>query len=153
MAFLSLNPTQPDQTVRLTGKASIKADWKEKSAVFAIGSVAYSAIEILWRGYTHWTMSITGGICFSILYAVNTACPSRRLWKKCVIGSATITSIEFAVGCIVNLWLKWNVWDYSQRPLNLMGQVCVLYTVLWYFLSIPIAGLSSLLKKRVFHHE
>ncbi len=152
MAFISFTPAQPVRPDPLSARVCIKAGWKERSAVFVIGSVAYSAIEILWRGYTHWTMSVTGGICFSILYAVNTSCPTRRLWKKCVIGSATITTIEFAVGCIVNLWLKWNVWDYSQRPLNLLGQICALYTILWYFLSIPIAGLSSLLQKRVFHH-
>ena len=29
-----------------------------------------------------------------------------------------------------------NVWDYSGFPLNIMGQVCLLYSVLWGLLSI-----------------
>ena len=36
-----------------------------------------------------------------------------------------------------------DVWDYSKVPFNFLGQVCVLYSVLWGFLSaaaIPFAG-------------
>ena len=46
-------------------------------------------------------------------------------WKQCIIGSFVVTGIEFVSGCIVNLWLGWNVWDYSHLPLNLLGQICL----------------------------
>ena len=38
---------------------------------FAIGSVLYGTIEILWRGYTHWTMLLAGGICLALFYVFN----------------------------------------------------------------------------------
>ncbi len=28
-------------------------------------------VEILWRGYTHWTMTLTGGVCFLVLYGLH----------------------------------------------------------------------------------
>lgn len=38
--------------------------FKEYAAVCTVGSVGYSAIEVLWRGFTHWTMALTGGVGF-----------------------------------------------------------------------------------------
>lgn len=32
--------------------------------LFVVGGLLYAVIEILWRGYTHWTMAILGGMCF-----------------------------------------------------------------------------------------
>ena len=37
-------------------------------AVFVLGGAAYGMIEILFRGYTHWTMVLTGGACILTLY-------------------------------------------------------------------------------------
>ena len=41
---------------------------REYAAVCTIGSVGYSAIEVLWRGFTHWTMALAGGVGFLLLY-------------------------------------------------------------------------------------
>ena len=106
--------------------------------VFLIGAAGYSFIEILWRGYTHWTMTLTGGICLVLIFLMNESLPDVTLGTKCMLGSALITSAELIVGVTVNIILKWNVWDYSSVPLNFMGQICLPYTVLWYFLCIPV---------------
>ena len=97
---------------------------EENFILFLFGGVLYSLIEILFRGVTHWSMTITGGIWLGILYRQFTNKPDSPLFLKCLFGSAVITGFEFAVGCIVNLILDWNVWDYSSHPLNLMGQIC-----------------------------
>ena len=60
------------------------------------------------------------------------------LAKKCVIGSAVITSYELVSGIIFNKILKLKVWDYSDRPFNIKGQICPLYSVLWGLLCIPV---------------
>ena len=39
--------------------------------LFAIGGSIYISLEIFWRGYSHWTMGILGGICFIILGLIN----------------------------------------------------------------------------------
>lgn len=64
--------------------------------------------------------------------------------------AAVITSLEFAVGCLVNLRLGWHVWDYSDIPLNLMGQICPTFSVMWLLLSVPCVYLSRFLYKYVF---
>ena len=38
------------------------------------------------------------------------------LWQQVLIGAVGITILEFLTGCIVNLWLGWGVWDYSNLP-------------------------------------
>lgn len=109
----------------------------ELTAVFAIGAGGYTLIEILWRGYSHWTMALTGGLCFLLIYLTNMSFESAPLWKKCLTGSLIITQVELVVGFLVNILLGWNVWDYSDQLFNLYGQVCVLYSVLWFLLCIP----------------
>ena len=102
----------------------------------AIGSIIYMSLEILWRGYTHWTMGILGGICFICLGLINEILSwETPLVLQMLIGSTIITILEFITGCIVNIWLGWNVWDYSNLPLNLLGQICLPFSILWYFIS------------------
>ena len=101
-----------------------------------IGGIIYYILENIWRGYSHWTMFILGGICFIALGLINEIFSwDTPLISQMVIGGAIITILEFITGCIVNLWLGWNVWDYSNLPLNLLGQICLPFSILWYFIS------------------
>ena len=101
-----------------------------------IGSIIYMSLEILWRGYTHWTMGVLGGICFICLGLINELLSwETPLVLQMLIGSIIITILELITGCIVNLWLGWNVWNYSNLPLNLLGQICLPFSILWYFIS------------------
>lgn len=93
-------------------------------------------IEIINRGYTHWTMGITGGFVLMILYAINSNL-KMTLIKSCFIGALFITATEFTVGILVNRIFQWNVWDYSEVPMNLMGQICLPFTFAWFILCIP----------------
>lgn len=106
--------------------------------LFLVGGTLYTQIEILWRGYTHWTMFIVGGLCFVIMGLLNEHIfPwSLSLINQSLISAVIIIIFEFISGCIINLWLKWNVWDYSNLPFNLYGQVCLYFFFLWIPLSI-----------------
>ena len=101
--------------------------------VFLTGCFVYSLLEIASRGFTHWTMTLTG----------------TPLWQKCLIGSVIITSVEFTVGVIVNIILRWNVWDYSDMPFNVLGQICLPFTVLWFFLCIPAYYVCRTISRRL----
>ena len=120
---------------------SIKENETIKS--FLIGAGLYSAIELLWRGYTHWTMAIVGGACFVCINKLSQIMKSSAMWKKCLAGTGAITAIEFVCGMIVNRKYGLNVWDYSSVPLNIMGQVCLPYCALWFLLCIPAFWLSD----------
>lgn len=119
--------------------------------LFSIGAVGYGLMEILWRGYTHWSMLTAGGICFVFFAHVSEKLKNTGIFLKAFIGSGFVTAVEFIFGIIFNIILRKNVWDYSRLPLNIGGQVCVLYSAFWGLLSmifIPFAGfLSKRLKK------
>lgn len=121
---------------------------KQDIEIFTFGGIAYCILEILWRRYTHWTMGITGGICFLVLFRIYSRFRNATLLTKCFIGSCVITIIEFISGCIVNLWLKMNVWDYSNIRLNVLGQICLLYSFFWGIISIPIDYISKKINNR-----
>ncbi|NLK73950.1 MAG: hypothetical protein GX288_01500 [Clostridiales bacterium] len=104
--------------------------------LFFVGGFTYCAIEILFRGYSHISMLIAGGICFILIGLLNEGYTwNMSLLSQMVISSIIITAIEFIVGLIVNVWLKLSVWDYSMLPYNIMGQVCLLFTNIWFLLS------------------
>ena len=42
-----------------------------------------------------------------------------------------VTSMEFITGIIVNKWLHMQVWDYSRLPLQLFGQICVPFIIIF----------------------
>lgn len=113
--------------------------------VFALGSILYGLTEILWRGWTHWTMLLCGGICFTLMYLVSGS--ELSLVKKWLLSTCIITTVEFAAGCIVNLRLHWQVWDYSSLPFNLLGQICPRFILMWFALSIPGVALCTLLHR------
>ncbi len=114
---------------------------------FFMGYFIYSLVEILNRGYTHWTMSLTGGFILSVLYGINSR-RSMDLLKSCFIGSLVITAVEFAVGVFDNLIMHWNVWDYSSMPLNLLGQICLPFSCCWFLICIPAYYLCGIMRKR-----
>ena len=96
--------------------------------IYAAGGLLYGLIEILWRGWTHWSMVLCGGLCFLMMYLISGL--PLCLMKKCVLSSAAICTAEFYTGCLVNLRLGWNVWDYSAEGLNLLGQICPRFALL-----------------------
>ena len=118
----------------------------ETLAVFAIGAGLYGLIELLWRSHTHWTMLLCGGVCFTFMYFLIAA--QLPFWAKCLISAAAISLLELAVGYLVNIILGWAVWDYSDRPLNILGQICPLYSFFWLLLSAPALALCGLIKSR-----
>ena len=120
----------------------------------SIGGLLYIFCEMIFRGHSHWTMFLVGGICFWLIGLINEVIPwEMPLWRQCIIGAAIITAVEFAAGCVINLWLGWDVWDYSGLPLNLLGQVCLPFSVLWFFLSAVGIILDDYLRYHLFNEE
>lgn len=115
--------------------------------LFAVGGAGYSMLEVLYRGRTHWTMSVLGGLCLMVLAAIVRACPDWPLWKLAAAGAAAITAAELAVGLVINCILGWNVWDYSSQPFNLWGQICPLFSAYWTGLSYAACGVMRTARK------
>lgn len=119
-----------------------------------IGGTVYVGIEYLWRGYSHWTMFILGGLCFICCGLLNEIIPWEMvLSKQMFCGAAIITILEFITGCIVNLHFGWGVWDYSNLPLNVCGQVCLFFSIAWYYISGMAIILDDYLRYWLFNEE
>ena len=118
----------------------------EYTAVSFTGAAGYGLLELLWRGWTHWTMLVVGGLCLLVMYGLanDTKFPYWQVW---VLSAVVITTAEFVSGSIVNIALGWRVWDYTAVPGNLLGQICPQYCLLWLGLSVPGVWLCRKLRR------
>lgn len=122
--------------------------------LFLLGGGMYICLEMLWRGYSHWTMGIVGGLCFVIIGGLNNYIPWKMtLQKQAAIGTLVVISIEFVSGIILNLFLQLHIWDYSNLPFNILGQICLPFTILWFFLCIVAIIVDDYLRYFLFHEE
>ena len=72
--------------------------------IFILGGLSYGLLEIMWRGFTHWTMVIAGGLAFLALYiSYNSFAIHWPLIGKAALGMIVITAIELVFGYIFNL--------------------------------------------------
>ena len=119
-----------------------------------IGGAVYVLLEMLWRGYSHWTMFLLGAVCFILIGLLNEVFEwDTPLILQMFCGCAIITALEFITGCIVNLWLGWEVWNYSQYKFNVLGQISLRSSVGWYFLSLVGIVLDDYIRYRFFGEE
>lgn len=119
-----------------------------------IGGIVYVFIELLYRGFSHWTMFIVAAISFILIGLINEYISwDMKLWKQMLIGSAIITTMEFISGYIINIKLGWQVWDYSNLPFNIMGQICLPFSVVWFFISLVAIIADDYLRYWLFKEE
>ena len=95
-------------------------------------------------------MAICGAVCLLAIYRLNQRLRKYSLLFRALVGAAVITAIEFFTGILVNVLLGLSVWDYSALPLNLLGQICLPYSLLWLLLCIPALLLCSAIERFVF---
>ena len=104
----------------------------ERASLFLLGGGAYAALELAWRGTTHWTMFLTGGVCLCLLQAL--ADRPLPLGPAAAVGAAGVSGLELAVGAVCRRVLHTAVWDYADEWGNLAGLVCPKYTAYWFLL-------------------
>ncbi len=122
--------------------------------LFCVMGLIYFGIEILWRGHSHWTMIVVGGLCGISVGILNEFMSwDWSLVRQALYGTVLITLIEFVSGCILNLWLGLGIWDYSNLPFNVLGQICIPFCFAWFFLSIIAIFLDDYLRWKWFGEE
>ena len=120
----------------------------EYGIMFLLGCFIYSLLEIAARGYTHWTMTLLGGIVGMLLYRLHGTAPRHTLLVQALSGAFIITALEMVVGVLDNLVLQWHVWSYREMPWNVYGQICLPFSVLWFLVCIPALGICEVVRKR-----
>ncbi len=116
--------------------------------VFLFGGFGYCLLELIWRGYTHPTMAVLGGVCLVAIVFINNRLFNRSRVLRAFLSAVFITLAEFLSGILINIVFKLNVWDYSSMPLNIWGQICPVFSLMWFALSyIVIMVLEKQQKK------
>ena len=121
--------------------------------LFCVGGCVYYMIEILARGFSHWTMFIVGAICFVVVGLLNEFTPKIPLIKQMFLSAIIITFIEFVSGCILNIWLGLNIWDYTDEPFNILGQINLKHSFYWFLLSSIGIILDDYIRYFLFREE
>ena len=101
--------------------------------LFFIGGTGYIGLELLWRGWSHFSMFLAGGTCFLLLGKLNDTHPRLPLLLRGAAGAGVITTVELLAGLLFNR--DYSVWDYRHLPGNFHGQICLRFFLLW----IPIS--------------
>ena len=122
--------------------------------LFLVGGLLYGGLEIAWRGYTHPAMVVVGGIGFLIVGGIGRWVPRRHsIVERGLLGGTAITGLELVSGLVFNWYLGLRIWDYSDLPLNVMGQICAPFWVLWCLLSVAAAVANDYLRYWLFRGE
>lgn len=123
----------------------------EYLSIFGAGGIVYALLEIVFRGYTHWSMIIVGGLAVLAVYLISAM--NMSSWRKWILGAVVILTIEFIAGILINMVLGWRVWDYSAHRFHLYGQICLQFAFYWLLLCIPGNAICVLVRKKIFNHN
>jgi len=96
-------------------------------------------------------MILVGGLCFICIGLLNELYTYKiPLIKQMFISSFIVTVIELIAGVVLNMWLKLDIWDYSTLRFNILGQISLQTSVVWFFLALPAIYLDDYLRYWMF---
>ena len=134
---------------------------KKNIIVFFVFGTIYINIEVLFRalqhyenfgnaliGYSSLWMFLVGGVSALMVGLINENF-KIPLALECLLGGLIITLIELISGLLLNKWLGFYLWDYTDMPLNIEGQVSLLFSAFWIMLVPCIHFLDDLLRREL----
>ncbi|MCT4544941.1 MAG: putative ABC transporter permease [Vallitalea sp.] len=125
---------------------------KKYIVLFLLMGDIYYVLEGFWRGWSNIIMLFIGGLCGLIIGLINEK-TKLKIWQQCLIDTIIIICIEFIFGVILNRWLRLEIWNYDKLCGNILGQICLPYSILWFFL-IPVAiWFYNWLKYRLYNEK
>ena len=117
--------------------------------LFYIGGSAYMALEFLWRGRSHGSMFLLGGLCFLLVGGRISRLNRISLPLRAVLGSCVITTLELGAGFVFNR--NYQVWDYRNQVGQVAGQICLPYFLLWIPVSLIAMKLYAVASRKLDH--
>ena len=87
------------------------------SGMAVLGGLAYMGIELLWRGRTHWTMGVLGGVCFVLIGLLDEIQEHPPLPLQMLQGAAIVTGLELAVAAMAAaITIRWSLAPSTVPP-------------------------------------
>lgn len=106
-----------------------------KLGLFLSCGLIYCMIEILFRGWSHWSMFILAGFLgvFCIDSINNILSFDCDYLLQILISTVLTTIAEGISGIILNVWLQLNIWDYSKMTWGTFfyGQCNLIFCLGW----------------------
>lgn len=128
----------------------MKTKWLYKNLIiFLIFGISYYLLEIIWRGHSHWTMILLGGLCGLLIGLINEYTPKMPVILQMTTGTIIVTLLELVTGYILNIKLRLNIWDYSNLMFNYKGQISLLFSMLWFLLSYIVIKLDDYIRNEI----
>ena len=118
-----------------------------KTAVFLTGGGAYVGMELCWRGRSHSSMFLAGGLCLLLIGHLEEVEPKLPLPLRVLTGAGIITMVELGAGLLFNR--DYTVWDYRNVPGNYMGQICLPFCLAWLPISFVAGRLYLFLTRKL----
>lgn len=115
--------------------------------LFYIGGTAYMILEFLWRGRSHGSMFLLGGLCFLLVGGGASKFQKIPVPVRPLLGAAVITGLELVTGWLVNR--EYTVWDYRDQVFQFQGQICLAFSLMWVPVSLAAMELYALTQKRI----
>lgn len=116
--------------------------WKN-AVLFYIGGGIYLILELLWRGRSHGSMFLAGGLCFLLIGHLGRVEPRFGFPMRVLLGVLIVTMVELGFGLAVNR--EYAIWDYRGQPGNFLGMICPQFCLLW----IPLSALAAFFYDRM----
>lgn len=116
------------------------------------GGSAYVTIEVFFRSRSHWSMFVLAAISFVFVGLLNEK-TEISIVHQVIIGTIVLTLFEFITGCIVNIYFGLNIWDYSNLPFNILGQICPQFCLLWGIVVFVSIFLDDAIRSMFFKEE
>ena len=112
-----------------------------------LGGMAYSGIELLWRGRTHGSMFVLGGVCFVLIGGLGRVRPALPVPLRMLAAAGVVTALELGCGLLVTR--ASTVWDYRNMRMNCHGQICLPFSLLWVPVSLAAIWMYDLVDRKM----
>lgn len=124
-------------------------------AIFLFSGSLYYTLEVILKKThsSHWSMFVLAGIS-SVLFIDglnNLFSYDMDFLLQIFLCSTAITICELFVGLIVNT--DYNIWNYTNMPLNYKGQICLPFYFLWMFLSFIFIPFLDYIEWKIFKYK
>ena len=107
------------------------------------GGTLYFLLEVVYKTATghpehiSWTMLVLAIVLTIPVERCGAELPwGCPLWLQALCCAALVTAVELVAGLVLNVWLGLGVWDYTGLFLNLWGQICLPFSVAWFWLCL-----------------
>ena len=135
---------------------------KNNLTIFTLMGICYVFIEVAFSsivslkpaliGSSSLWMFLVGGLLGVTLGKMNEIKFTRNLIYPINIfaGAFVITLNELISGIILNKWLGFDIWDYSHATYNFLGQIDLVHSICWVFLTPFVFWVDDVMKHYMF---